>query len=97
MSTRSTILFDFGNHDGSFATLCMPSGGRTDGPASVLAGTSASPKCHEVSGNGGEKNDVRAPFETQRTIARGRDEGAQQQEMQVEWSVAGAFGAEEMN
>ena len=73
MSTRSTILFDFGNHDGSFATLCMPSRGRADGPASVLAGTSASPKCHEVSGNGEEKNDVRAPFETQRTIARGEE------------------------
>ena len=82
----------------------MPSGGRTDGPASVLAGTSASPKCHEVSGNGGESREggrrrmmCVLHLRHNARLHEGRDEGAQEQEMQVEWSVAGAFGAEEMN
>ena len=74
----------------------MPSRGRADGPASVLAGTSASPKCHEVSGNERRMMCVLHLRHNAR-LHEGRRESAQQQEMQVEWSVAGAFGAEEMN
>ena len=54
-------------------------------------------KRRRVERGGKEKNDVRAPFETQHTIARGKEGAQEQEEMQVEWSVAGAFGAEEMN